>query len=131
MVWGTVVVIFLDTHAVVWLYAGQVGQFSDKGHDLINSSDLFICPMVRLELQYLYEIKRLAVKPDQILTDLHKRIGLSVDLLSFMDAVTQSLKETWARDPFDRLIVAHAIHHKAILLTQDGSMQANYKKALW
>ena len=47
--------IYLDTHVVVWLYAGLTEKFSDPTRELINSHEITISPIVRLELQYLYE----------------------------------------------------------------------------
>ena len=50
--------IYLDTHVVVWLDAGLSEKFSERARKLVNQDDLFISPVVRLELQYLYEIGR-------------------------------------------------------------------------
>ena len=49
--------IYIDTHIAVWLYAGEVEKFSDHAKDLLNDNDILISPIVRLELQYLHEIK--------------------------------------------------------------------------
>ncbi len=50
--------IYLDTHVVVWLYAGLTARLRPAARDLLNTSDLAISPMVFLELQYLYETGR-------------------------------------------------------------------------
>jgi len=55
--------IYLDTHIVVWLYAGLSDRFSDLAKSLIDSHDLYISPMVRLELKYLNEIGRITASP--------------------------------------------------------------------
>jgi PIN domain nuclease of toxin-antitoxin system len=52
-------VIYLDTHAVVWLYDDTDKKFSNKAKEEIRNNDLSISQMVRLELQYLYEIGRI------------------------------------------------------------------------
>ncbi|MCP4050255.1 MAG: type II toxin-antitoxin system VapC family toxin [bacterium] len=54
--------IFLDTHIVVWLYEGLVGKLTEKSKDAIENNDLYISQFVRLEMQYLYEIKRITEK---------------------------------------------------------------------
>ncbi|WP_230458629.1 PIN domain-containing protein [Microcystis aeruginosa] len=54
--------IYLDTHIVVWLYAGLTAKLSDCAKHLINENELYISPIVRLELQYLYEIGRIIAK---------------------------------------------------------------------
>ena len=37
----------------------------------------------------------------------------------------------WTRDPFDRMIAAHAITHDHDLLTKDESILAHCKNAFW
>ena len=58
--------IYLDTHAVVWLYAGETERFSATGRELIENHSLQISPIVFLELQYLKEIKRLTKKNESL-----------------------------------------------------------------
>jgi PIN domain nuclease of toxin-antitoxin system len=74
--------IFLDTHAVVWLYQKE-------------------------------------------------RIGLETDGISFLPAAERAGSLKWARDPFDRLIVAQADFHGADLLTRDEKIRENYARAFW
>ena len=42
----------------------------------------------------------------------------------------EALDLVFTRDPFDRLIVAHAVVLKAPLITFDGQIQANYSRAM-
>ena len=51
----------LDTHVILWLYDKLETKFSPKIKKLINQNDLAISPIIRLELQYLKEIKRAAL----------------------------------------------------------------------
>ncbi|MBX2999637.1 MAG: PIN domain-containing protein [Caldilineaceae bacterium] len=123
--------IYLDTHVVVWLYAGLTGKFSDAARALINSHDLYISPMVRLELRYLYETARITDDAQIVVTDLSSRIGLQVCDKPFNDVVTHALASSWTRDPFDRLIVAHAALHQNLLLSKDQAILENYPHARW
>ena len=50
---------YLDTQVVVWLAGGEVEKVSAPAAEAIRKSDLVISPMVLLELQHLFEIKRL------------------------------------------------------------------------
>jgi PIN domain nuclease of toxin-antitoxin system len=118
--------IYLDTHIVVWLYAGLTNFFSQEIRELINRSDIQISPIVRLELQYLYEINRIADQPDAMISDLSNRLGLQVDKETFDTIVGRALAVSWTRDPFDRLIVANAGLNNHILLTKDRTILANY-----
>ena len=100
--------IYLDTHVVVWLYAGLTDKFSDLAKSLINAHTPSISPIVRLELKYLYEIGRISELPDPIIADLSHIIGLRICQEDFNRVIEYSLGLDWTRDPFDRLIVAHA-----------------------
>ncbi len=123
--------IYLDTHAVVWLYTGSTNKFGTLGKDLINSHELFISPIVRLEMQYLYEIERITDDPHSILTDLSKRIGLKICDKEFDAIIIQAILYTWTRDPFDRLIVANAALNNNILITKDRVILTHYTHAKW
>jgi PIN domain nuclease of toxin-antitoxin system len=70
--------IYLDTHVVVWLYAGLTECLSPKAVDLIENNDLYISPMVMLELQYLREIERITAEPALMCENLASSIGLQI-----------------------------------------------------
>lgn len=123
--------IYLDTHIVVWLYAGQIEKFSRQVRDLINDNEIYISPIVRLELQYLYEIQRLTVEANAILSDLSSRIGLKVCDKPFNTIISQALVSAWTRDPFDRIIVANADLHHNILISKDRTILKYYSHARW
>ena len=59
--------IFLDTHVVVWLYAGDPELFSPEVRQDLEESELLISPIVSLELQYLREIDRISVGAGQVM----------------------------------------------------------------
>ena len=123
--------IYLDTHAVVALYSGETRKLSDRGKKLLEEKQILISPMVVLELEFLREIKRIEVQALEIVNALAEEIGLKICPLPFSKIVSQSLTENWTRDPFDRLIVAHARAGNGPLLTKDGQMQDNYPQAFW
>ena len=68
--------IYLDTHVVLWLCEGLVERLSKTARRAIEENDLLISPMVRLELQYLFEIKRCKRASHLILSQLQTQIGL-------------------------------------------------------
>ena len=124
--------IYLDTHVVIWLYGDATRKLSKTAARLIRDNDVFISPMVKLELQYLYEIERIASSPKKILDYLaSKKSQLQVCQKSFSLVTEEALKITWTRDAFDRLIVAHASVDNNILLTKDKKILANYSYAVW
>lgn len=92
-------------------------------------NELFISPIVRLELQYLYEVKRVRKTTDAIIADLSDRIGLSIDDRNFNAVVSQAVSIAWTSDPFDRLIVANAALNGNVLISKDQNIIAHYPHA--
>ena len=123
--------IYLDTHVVVWLFSGRLEKFSEETKALITAQSIFISPCVRLELQYLHEIERINVEANEIVTDLSERIGLGVCDKDFNSVVSKAMTMDWTRDPFDRMISAHAGINNNILVTKDQSILDNYSNASW
>lgn len=122
---------FIDTHIVVWLFSGQLKLLSNVAIDEIRKNDLLISPIVKLELSYLYEIGRLNDPPERIINDLGKDIGLKIVEDSFIEIINVASEYNWTRDPFDRIITAHAKLRNLRLLTKDRIILANYDKAFW
>lgn len=123
--------IYLDTHVVVWLYAGLDEKFSRQGKALLNQSEVGISPIVRLELQYLFEIQRIRADGAMIVDDLAARIGLLIDTQPLTSVVRHALSLNWTRDPFDRLLVATAAIGNDIFLTRDERIRRQYPNARW
>jgi PIN domain nuclease of toxin-antitoxin system len=125
------IVIYLDTHAVEAIRNAKLRVFSKEARRLLQrDADIRISPIVLLELEYLREIGRLRVGAREALSNLGTSIGLQVCQVPFQDVALQAAAESWTRDPFDRIIVAQARLAKAVLLTRDSDMLANYPKAL-
>lgn len=122
---------YLDTHVVVWAYAGETERFPGRVCERIEHDDLLVSPLVLLELQYLQEIGRLTVDPGLIFENLASSIGLKICELSMMRVVSEAMLQAWTRDPFDRMIVAAARARDASLISKDQHVLANYAKAFW
>ena len=123
--------IYIDTHAIVWLFEGRIEKFSAKARELIEQNAILASPISILELQYLHEIKRITLSAHEIVDDLIGRIDLLFDENSFTNIVKKSLTLSWTRDPFDRLITAGAELQGIPLLTKDKTILANCPLAVW
>ena len=123
--------IYLDTHAVVWLYAGEAERFSKKAVELIEENDLLISPAVLLELQFLKEIKRITADPMLVFQTLEETVDLQLCGMDFSKVVIGALSQSWTRDPFDRLIAAQASVRNELLLTKDKTIRRNCATACW
>lgn len=123
--------LYLDTHVVVWLYAGLTDQLGEQAKKMINDHDLFISPMVELELVYLHETKKITKTANIILHELQSRIGLQQCDLPFETVINKAVSLNWTRDPFDRLIVAQALCGKGKFLTKDRTIRKHCPSAVW
>ena len=117
--------IFLDTHVLIWLYAGKLKLFSNLALREIRKSNLCFSPVVKLELRYLYEIGKISEKPDKIVNALKQEIGLKEANDDFAAVVNEAINQGWTRDPFDRIISAQAKIRNAKLLTKDQTILSN------
>ena len=88
-------------------------------------------PIVRLELQYLYEIGRIPEKSDDIVLELVSCLDLKVCKKDFNLIINQSVIINETRDPFERLIVSNASVDNHILLTKDYHILNHYENAVW
>lgn len=123
--------ILLDTHVVVWLYAGETVKLSPAVVEQIENNDVFISHVVRLELQYLFEIGRITATADDIIKSLNVSIGLKVSSMKTAQVFDTALEYDWTRDVFDRLITAEADVLGVVLISKDKIIRANYAKAMW
>ncbi len=123
--------IHVDTHVLVWLYSGEVERFPAEAQGHLEASRVVASPMAVLELQYLHEIKRISEPAARVVQDLSARIGLEIDDVSFSELVANAEQLAFTRDPFDRLIVAHATLREATLLTADKALLKAYPRAVW
>lgn len=87
--------------------------------------------MVRLELQYLFEIGRTTQPGRAVVDDLSGRIGLRMGNATFAAVLLGAEQLSWTRDPFDRLIVGQAIAENAPLLIKDALIRTHYAAAVW
>ena len=123
--------VFLDTHATVLLYAGEVEAFGARSRAMMERSALFVSPLVRLELQLLSEIGRIECSPDEVLGALEAELGLVTSNEQLNEVVARAITLRWTRDPFDRVLVATALLHGAPFVTRDERIAEHYADAVW
>ncbi len=124
--------IYLDTHVVVWLYGFAAQKLSERALKLIEESlHVLISPMVLLELEFLHEIGKIAVLPQIIHEYLADRIALEICGRDFQEVVRNAMRQTWTRDPFDRMITAQAALGNDMLITKDRLIRDRYPQAIW
>jgi len=123
---------YLDTQVVIWLAEASLNRVSRKAQRLISGCDLLISPMVALEVEVLYEKRRIKLSWRDIQAKLETEIDLRVCDLPFERIASAALDEGWTRDPFDRIIVANAkANGLASLISADEDIRKNYQRAVW
>jgi PIN domain nuclease of toxin-antitoxin system len=121
---------FIDTHVAIWLYADKA-LVPDEVLVFLDSEDLFLSPMAALEIEYLAEIGRIAVDSRTIIGFLGESISLRLEERHLARALLAARDVKWTRDPFDRIIVAHAESMRANLVTRDGTIREHCHLARW
>ncbi len=124
-------VIYADTHVIAWLYAGRTDLIPPRARTLIEDRPVLVSPIVALELEYLFETGRTREPARNVLQSLGRDIGLRLCDLPFPDVAGAAVRQSWTRDPFDRIIVAQAAMRRAPLITRDADIRAHYDGALW
>ena len=123
---------YLDTNVVLFLILGELKRITKRAQQALERSDLLVSPMVMLELNYLYETRRLVATGEVILGELYQSIDLRVCALPFDRIIRTAGKEAWTRDAFDRIIVSHAkANDEAGLISSDAVIASHYPNTIW
>ena len=120
----------LDTHVAVWLVAGERRRLEPVEREL-RKGPLFVSSMALLELQQSYEFGRLRAPVGKMLDILFEDHGVEQAPGDLREVGLRARALSWTRDPFDRLIVAHALAHGSALLTADETTLAHCPAARW
>ncbi len=106
-------------------------KLTENSKKAIEDCDVLISQMVRLELQYLFEIGRIKLKPSMMIKSLSRSINLKVSDFPLSEIIDEALKIDWTRDVFDRLLVAETKAKGAGFITADDDIGAKLKQAIW
>ncbi len=122
---------YLDTNVVIRLAIGDLSKISKEAQQAMNRYDLLISPMVLVELQYAFEIKRVIRQAEAIFKHLQRTIDLQICQLPFEHIASAALLESWTQDAFDRIIVSQArCAQNSFLITADEKIQKHYMQTI-
>lgn len=105
-------------------HLGPVGKELRKGA-------LFISSVAIVELEFLHEIGRIRERVEDVLEILFEDHQVEEAPGDLREVGRHARTRGWTRDPFDRLIVAHALAHGGTLLTADETILAHCPRARW
>jgi PIN domain nuclease of toxin-antitoxin system len=117
--------ILLDTNAVIWLHRGDRRAAPLAQH----AARLYASPATILELQFLIEAGRLRLRADASVTELVHDDRWVIDDPASAAWFEKASEIGFTRDPFDRLIVAHARLRRWRLATGDRALLAQLASA--
>ena len=121
--------IHLDTHVVIWLAAGETSRFPRDLLARMESADLVVSPIVRLELDLLHERGKIASPASDLIDKVTVEVGIREDPTPLSRVVMAAItpKKEWHNgDPYDRLILSAAIANQARLVTKDGRLRGAF-----
>jgi predicted nucleic acid-binding protein len=113
--------ILLDTSAVLFLLASHRRARPLRPH----AGRLRFTPVALLELQFLQEVGRGIFTTDRPADAVAEDRRWTVDDPPLSSVIRHALELAWTRDPFDRLIAAHAIYRGWRLATSDRTLIDN------
>ncbi len=108
--------ILLDTNAFIWLEAGHPRAAP------LGAGPFALSPASVLELAYLVELGKLRPSQPDFLAALGDHPFIRIDNIHASPWFLRAATLTWTRDPFDRLIAAHALHRGWKLATGDARL---------
>lgn len=111
--------ILLDTHAAIWFAQGH-----RRTRPLAKLPRLHLSPASLLELQFLAESGRVRLAAGRTIDDVAADPRWTLDEPSPVRWFGVACELPWTRDPFDRLIAAHARLRRWKLATADGHLLA-------
>jgi PIN domain nuclease of toxin-antitoxin system len=113
-------VILLDTNALIW-----IDQGNPRAKRLTaGQKRVYISPASVLELQFLLEAGRIRLRAAGV-SDVVERGPWLLDDLPAAAWFEEALNVSWTRDPFDRLIAAHALLRGWRLASADAALLEN------
>jgi PIN domain nuclease of toxin-antitoxin system len=102
-----------------------------RARELLRAGRPQLPAIAVLELTYLHEVGRARDSAATMVEALRRSIGLSVADLSMAALVEAAAGLSWTRDPFDRLISAHAAVAGVPLITADRTILEHLPQAAW
>ena len=111
------IVILLDTNALIWI---------DRRHPRVRGrlgrgQRLYVSPATLLELQFLHEANRIRLKDGSVRWVVEDDRWV-VDEPPATTWFLHAADARWTRDPFDRLLAAHARLRRWRLATADANL---------
>jgi len=122
----------LDTHTFIWLSEDDVSLPATLKSMIEEADNVYLSIVSLWEIAIKLNIGKLSLQKS------YETIGTEIEFsdiillpISFIDTVEVSKLPLHHRDPFDRMLVAQAINHSLIIVSQDAQLDAYSIQRLW
>lgn len=115
----------------IWVAEGAASKFPARLRARLGAVGPLYSPMLYLELSFLHQVGRLKAPAAEIITKLEGLIDLRPAVSDFEKVARLAATIAWTRDPFDRMIAAHALADGVPLVTKDATMLQHCAVATW
>lgn len=131
--------VLLDTHVMLWLVS-QPSMVSKSVRSLIlkETTTIFVSAISFWEISLKFQLGKLDLKsatPEMIKEELIEKVQVQIINLDADEATSfYRLKESYHRDPFDRMLIWQAMNHNLIFITDDKDIkkyESEEFKVLW
>ncbi len=122
----------LDTHTFIWLSEDDANLPANLRSMIEEADSIYVSIVSLWEIAIKISIGKLSLQKS------YETIGIEIESsdiillpISFMDTVQVCKLPLHHRDPFDRMLVAQAINHSLIIVSQDRQLDAYCIQRLW
>ena len=129
--------LLLDTHALLW-YATSDSNLSRVATTILAdpANDLFLSMASVWEMAIKSGIGKLSLSPNyrDFVNEAVSGYEITILDISFEDCTRYEalpIRDPQHRDPFDRMIVVHALHHSLSLVSVDEKLDGYGAPRLW
>lgn len=129
--------LLLDTHTLLW-YADSDSNLSRLAATILAdpANDLFLSMASVWEMAIKSSIGKLSLSPNyrDFVTDAVSGYGITILEITFEDCTTYEslpIPNQLHRDPYDRMIVVHALNHSLSVVSIDQKLDGYGAPRLW
>jgi PIN domain nuclease of toxin-antitoxin system len=125
--------LLLDTHAFLWYLQGNP-NISLEARELLDATEnnLYLSMASLWEIAIKLGLGKLELEYSfQELPDVSRQLDIKILPITFEHTQRYLTLPLHHRDPFDRMLVAQAIHHSYTLVSQDVMLDAYPIQRLW
>ncbi|XHX80672.1 MAG: type II toxin-antitoxin system VapC family toxin [Stenomitos frigidus ULC029] len=125
--------VLLDTHAFLW-YFQDSEQLSAEAAEILEdtSNTLFLSIASLWELAIKVGLGKLELqKPFHELQEVLHQLAIQILPITFADTECYLDLPLHHRDPFDRMLIAQAMTHSLVIISQDKQFDAYATKRVW